>query len=236
MKRFAAMRDEQASREPWLELRERFDRYLLDEVVDQLEASLLELDYLLHDTDESSLLTRSENAGISLIMSGMPWLDTWKVSDDDVKRVSRLEKQLGDKAPPTATDEDWSHVQAFRRAVLLSESCRIHAAFLKLGRDADAMKVAEAQIATDADGTSRMALAAVAWGAGVADERHAAWVEEARALGADDAGLGARLGARRQGRRKGTAGQARGRDGQRTAATDGTTRRWLFGFREPRPW
>lgn len=192
--RFAAMRDETANREPWEELDERLDRFILDEVVDAFDSTLMELDYVLNDTDESSLLTRSESAGLRAMIAGMPWLDIWTVTSADIARVTTLDRAAGDKRPSLATEEEWSHVRTLRRSIARSEACRIHAASLKSGDADGAMRIATNLLREDTDGTGRLALAAVAWGAGVADERHAAWVQEARALGADDAGLGALLG------------------------------------------
>ncbi len=187
--RFTAMRDEQASREPWLDLDQRLDRYLLDEIVGREDDSLFELDYLFNDPDESSLLTRSESAGLTLIASGVPWLDIWSIGADDVARLEKLRSGLLQKRPPTATDEEWTHVLDLRRAILLTESCRIHAALLRQGRVAEAARVADALIAPDSSGVARLALASVAWAADAADARHEAWTREAIALGQDDAGL-----------------------------------------------
>lgn len=193
--RFEQMRDEQAGREPWLELDDRLDRFILDEVVGGFEQTLMELDYLLNDPDEGSLLTRSENAGLKVMTSGMPWLDVWGVTRGDIDRVSSLGRSLDEGHPPTATKEEWSHVLALRRSVRLSEACRIHAALLKVGNNDEAMRVCADLLKEDADGSIRIAIVAVAWAAGVADERHIPWTDEAMALGADGEMLRRRLAA-----------------------------------------
>lgn len=188
--RFTAMRDHAGERYAWADFVERWDWVILGEVIDDPFGALFELDYSMNDEDEGTLLTTTESLGLRLLSQRSPWIEVWKVEAKDVKRLDAIRALEKQKPAARATDEEWAALVAFRRAVLLSESCRIHAAFLKQGRDADAMKVADALLATDTDGMSRLALAAVAWGASVADERHAAWVKDARGLGADDGGFG----------------------------------------------
>lgn len=197
--RFTQIRDNAAARYAWAEFVERWDWMILNEIVGDPMAGLLEMDLSLNDPDEGSLATRSERTGLALLAARPEWLDVWKVTVADVERLDALRSGLRQHPPANVADEEWAHVLDLRRAMLLTESCRVYAAFLRQGRDADAMKAARPLLDDDRDGTARLALAAMAWAAGVASAsdavaaRHRAWVEEARTLGADDAGLGAML-------------------------------------------
>lgn len=187
--RFTRMRDNASDRYAWADFIERWDWLILSEIVDDPFATLLEMDYSLNDPDEGSLATSTEQFGLRLLSQRAPWSDVWTVHADDVKRLDAIRALERQKPAPRATDEEWAELVAFRRAVLLSESCRIHIAYLRDRNDSQAMRIAADLIKSDTDGSARLALASMAWAAGLADERHLAWVNEAIALGADDRGL-----------------------------------------------
>lgn len=188
--RVNAMSNEHYDRYEWMDFPERLDWMIMTEAAENEFQILFEFDYSMNDEFEGSLLTRAERAGMTLLIARSPWSEIGRVLSEDLSRLERLRAGLSDPAPPTATDEEWSHVLDLRREVLLMETCRIHVAYLAGGRVDEAMRVVEPLLKADADGSTRLALAAVAWGAGVADARHEAWISEAITMGADDAGLG----------------------------------------------
>ncbi len=191
--RFERVRGIAGERYAWSDFIERWDWVILSEITGDSLEMLVELDYSMNDADEGSLASTTEQSGLRLLAQRSPWSDPWSVKADDVKRLDAIRALEGQKPAARATAEEWGELVALRRAVLLSEACRIHAAFLRSGRDAEAMRIATDLIKGDPDGTCRLALAAMAWGAGVSDGRHAAWVKEAVALGADDVGLRAAM-------------------------------------------
>jgi hypothetical protein len=194
--RVNAMANEHYDRYEWMDFPERLDWIIITEAAENEFQILFELDYSMNDSNEGSLLTRTERSGVSLLIERSPWSEIGRVVSEDLSRLERLRAGLNDPAPPTATDEEWSHVLALRTEVLLLETCRVHVASLGDGRVDEAMRVVEPLLKVDTDGSARLALAAVAWGAGVADARHGAWVAEAVEMGADDAGLGEAISAK----------------------------------------
>lgn len=187
--RFTRMRDNGSDRYAWADFIERWEWLILCEIIGDPFETLLELDYSLNDPDEGSLATTTEQSGLRLLSQRSPWSDVWKVSSDDIKRLDAIRNLERQKPAPRATKEEWAELVAFRRAVLLSEACRIHIASLRNRSDTQAMRIATDLIKHDIDGSARLALASMAWAAGLADERHIAWVKEAITLGADDRGL-----------------------------------------------
>ncbi len=188
--RFLAMRDDHVARDAWADLPEQFDRYLMDELVGEIEQSLMEMSYSLKDEDEGSLIPFHQRVGLELIALCIPMLEPLGQTAELERRVVSLGRPFPKPPQSLATDEEWSQLVELRRQVLMTDVCRLHAEFLRRGRDSDAMRIASEILDGDAGGTCRLALAAVAWGESVADARHVAWVKEAVALGADDAGLG----------------------------------------------
>lgn len=187
--RVIAMASEHYDRYEWMDFPERLDWIIMAEAAGNEFQILFEFDYSMNDEHEGSLLTRTESAGMKLLIERSPWSEVDRVRSGDLARLTRLRAGLNDGAPATATDEEWSHVLTLRRELLLLETCRVHVAHLAGGRVVEAMQVVEPLLKSDTDGLVRMALAAVAWGAGVADASHETWVDEAIKLGMDDAGL-----------------------------------------------
>lgn len=187
--RFERMHTHTGERYAWADFVERWDWIILGEINDNVFDLVTELDYSLNDPDEGSVATTTEQAGLRLLSQRSPWSEVWTVSSDDIKRLDAIRALERQRRAPRATEEEWAELVALRRAVLLSEACRIHIASLRNRSDTQAMRIAADLIKSDTDGTARLALASMAWAAGLADERHVAWVKEAVALGADDRGL-----------------------------------------------
>lgn len=187
--RFERMHLHAGERYAWADFIERWDWIILGEINDNVFDLITELDHSLNDPDEGSVASTTEQSGLRLLGQRSPWLDVWSVNPDDVKRLDAIRALERQKRAPRATVEEWDALVEFRRAVLLSEACRIHVALLRKRDDAQAMRIANDLIKADSDGTARLALASMAWAAGLADTRHVTWVNEAVALGADDHGL-----------------------------------------------
>lgn len=187
--RFVAIRDDHVLRDAWADLPEQLDRYIMDEVVGEIEQSLMELDYAINDLDEGSLIPYHQRAGLELIMASNPVLSQPSDTAEQERRIASLQKPISRPKQSLATDEEWAHLVELRRQVLLLEVCRIHIAALRARNVSVATRITTDLIKHDTDGSSRLALASMAWAAGLADARHIAWTREAIALGADDAGL-----------------------------------------------
>lgn len=187
--RFVAMRDDLVARDAWADLPDQLDRYIMDEVVGEVEQSLMEIDYSINDPDEGSLIPMHQKRGLELISVSIPITDLRKVRAEQRGRVARLPGLIGQRVQGQATAEEWETLIELRRQILLIEVCRLHLAALRAGNQGEAASITTGVIDADADGSARLALASMAWAAGLADARHIAWTKEAIALGADDAGL-----------------------------------------------
>ncbi|MCW5768067.1 MAG: hypothetical protein KIT19_05245 [Phycisphaeraceae bacterium] len=187
--RFVAIRDDHVARDAWADLPEQLDRYIMDEVVGEIEQSVMELAYAILDEDEGSLIPYHQRAGLELIIASSPVLGRSSDTTEQERRIASLRKPIGRPKQSLATDEEWSHLVELRRQLLVLEVCRLHIEHLRKRSDTQAMRTAEVIVDPDTDGSARLALAAMAWATGLADTRHIAWTKEAIALGADDAGL-----------------------------------------------
>jgi hypothetical protein len=197
MARFTQMHEDASGRYAWSTLVERLDWVITGEIINDVFTALIEFDYSINDRDEGSLLTTTENQGLSLLGARTPWSEIGVAQRVDLQRLDSLRASLDLPRAARATETEWAALNDLRREVLLLETCRVHVASLGDGRVDEAMRVVEPLLKVDTDGSARLALAAVAWGAGVADARHGAWVSEAVEMGADDAGLGEAIRAAR---------------------------------------
>jgi hypothetical protein len=185
--RFAQIRDAHGVRLLWAEYDELLEWASLNGVVGDDGLSIEWLDLFSNDVYEASMMPRADRIACRAVGGRSRFTDPFELGRDPVDRVSRIERLASGGRPRLVPAEDWARLRTFLRDYLLEEGCRLHAACLKAGREADARAIADIVLRSDSGPLARRALVTTALVAGVPSAMHAA------ILGDADADLLARL-------------------------------------------
>ena len=179
--RFALLRDDQARRLLWADYDDIHEWCVLAAISGQDDFFLEWFGYFMNDPHEATMLPRADKAAYDLLLARARFADPWELGDDPAGRVNRIASLRRARRPTTIPPDDWQRLQDFAAKHLLHEACRLHAACLRAGRDAEAQRIADILLREHDAPEARYALVVTALVADVPHPMHAPLLEEADA-------------------------------------------------------
>lgn len=164
--RFNAIRAAHARRLLWATYDDFHEWCVLNALCGDEALTVEWFDPLINDEQEAAMLPRADKAAYELLLARESFGNPLELGDDPVAKVRRIAAARTQPCPRQADPQDWARFQSFADTLLLHEACRLHAACLTAGRDADAHAIASILLAASDTPITRRALALTALAAG----------------------------------------------------------------------